>query len=123
MSSSRNSDGPPHAERRPVRRRRVLLGGVAVHQLRRDGARCQVRDLTEKGARIAVSHAALLPDSLHLIIIREQIAYEARVIWREGDMAGLAFSKAIDLSILPDPTLAHLQKIWAQQKGDYLSWR
>lgn len=106
-----------------MRRRRVLLGGVAVHQLRRDGARCQVRDISEKGARILVSHAALLPESLHLIVIREQIAYEARVIWRKGDAAGLAFSKTIDLSTPPDPTLAHLQKIWAQQKGDYLSWR
>src|ERR1700760_2326615 len=94
---------PPIAERRPFVRKRVLLGGVAVHSLRRDGANCQVRDMTDTGARIILSHAANLPDRLHLIIVRDQVAYEARVIWRKGNAAGLSFCKTIDIRASNDP--------------------
>jgi PilZ domain len=114
---------PPRAERRPFVRKRVLLGGVAVYPLRRNGANCQVRDITETGARIKLPHAVNLPDQLHLIIVREQVAYEARVIWRKGEEAGLSFCKTVDLRASNDPSLAHLGRILTQQQGNYLSWR
>ena len=55
LQMNSKDDLPPLAERRPVPRRRVLLGGVATYE---DGAytlNCQIRDLNEKGARIVVS--------------------------------------------------------------------
>jgi hypothetical protein len=123
MKDDGDDELPPMAERRPFVRKRVLLGGVAVHPLRRNGTNCQVRDITETGARITIPHAVNLPDQLHLIIVREQVAYDARVIWRKGEEAGISFSRAIDLRAESDPSLAHLARILTEQQGNYLSWR
>jgi hypothetical protein len=123
MNENDDDKRPPMAERRPFVRKRVLLGGVAVYPIRRDGANCQIRDLTASGARITVLHAANLPDQLHLIVVREQLAYEARVIWRKGEEAGLSFIKAIDLRASTDPSLMHLVRILSQQQSNYLSWQ
>ena len=123
----KNGDGesevPPLAERRPVARKRVLFGGVTVHGLRRNVVHCQVRDISDTGARITLSRRETIPQQLYLIIIRDQLAYAARVAWRKDDEAGLAFAQAIDLRAPPDPAFAHLFRIWEQQKTDYLSWR
>lgn len=123
MQGDDEAEVPPLAERRPFARKRVLFGGVAVHPLRQGGANCQVRDISETGARITVSHAATLPDRLHLIIVREQIAYEAQVVWRSNEEAGLVFSKVIDLRAAPAPESSHLAAILARKRSDYVSWR
>jgi REP element-mobilizing transposase RayT len=123
MKDTGDNELPPIAERRPFVRKRVLLGGVAVHSLRRNGVNCQIRDIADTGARISVPHAVNLPDHLHLIIVRERVAYEARVIWRKGEESGLSFCKAIDLRGSNDPSLSHLVRILTEQQGNYLSWR
>ena len=121
MNGDEDPEIPPLAERRPVARKKVLFGGVAVG--RRKAANCQVRDISDKGARITVSRRTPLPEQLHLIIIRDRLAYEARVVWRRGDEAGLAFSKAVDLRAPSDPALADLAEICARKETDLLSWR
>jgi hypothetical protein len=123
MKKNGKVDVPPLAERRPFARKRVLFGGVAVHPLRQGGANCQVRDISETGARITVARADTLPDRLHLIIMREQIAYYARVVWRSNEEAGLVFSKVIDLRAAPAPETSHLAAILARKRSDYVSWR
>lgn len=122
MSKKSESETPPPAERRPVARKRVLLGGVAVHQLKRDGVNVQIRDISPKGARVSLPPSAILPAQLYLIVVREQMAYEAEVIWRKGNDVGLSFGKAIDLHET-DAMTAHLAKICARQRRDYVSWR
>ncbi|MGZ5921249.1 MAG: PilZ domain-containing protein [Rhizomicrobium sp.] len=101
----------------------MLFGGVAVHPLGDNAANCQVREISDKGARIAISRGKIVPEHLYLIIIRNQRAYEARIVWRKGDEAGLAFSKVIDLRAPSNPAFRHLAQICAQQKTDHLIWR
>jgi PilZ domain len=123
MDDEDKSDLPPMAERRPVPRRRVLLGGLTVHELGRCTVNCQIRDLNENGARIAISRRQNLPQDLYLIITKNHKAYKARLIWRKGDEAGLAFLKCEDLRAISDPALSYLSQILARQNTVCLSWR
>ncbi|MES2294966.1 MAG: PilZ domain-containing protein [Pseudomonadota bacterium] len=124
MNGDEKADLPPLAERRSAAaRKKVLFGGIAVHPLGGHAANCQVREISDKGARIAISRAKVIPERLHLIIVRDQHAYEARIVWRKGDEAGLSFSKVIDLRAPSNPAFRHLAQICAQQKTDHLIWR
>ncbi len=94
-----------------------------MHPLGGNTANCQVREISDKGARISISRAKVIPERLYLIIVRDQHAFEARIVWRKGDEAGLAFFKAIDLRAPSDSALRYLAQICAQQKTDHLIWR
>ncbi|HEY2835980.1 MAG TPA: PilZ domain-containing protein [Rhizomicrobium sp.] len=120
---SSKDDLPPMAERRPMPRRRVLLGGVAAYE---DGAytlNCQIRDLNEKGARITVSGRQSLPEELYLVIMRDHMAHKARLVWRKGDEAGLQFVTSEDIRRATDPNLKYLSKIHSAQNTVCLTWR
>ena len=107
-----DAEEPPHADRRRKCRRRVLLGGVIST---RDGAQClpcSIRSLSEKGARIATPRSQTIPADIFLIIIRDQVAHEAEVAWRNPKETGLVFRKAYQLSELEDPKLVHLKNLW-----------
>ena|ERR1700744_3531938 len=82
---------PPIAERRAASRRAVLLEGKAVHEFDRHAIPCQVRNLTDCGAKIAISNHHFLPQKLTFTILRDNHTFQANVIWRRGDQAGLAF--------------------------------
>ena len=123
MNDEDETDLPPLAERRPLARKRVLFGGLTVHEQGRCTVNCQIRDLSENGARIAISRRQNLPQDLYLIITRDQKAYKARLIWRRGDEAGLAFLKCEDLGAISDPALSYLSQIAAHQDTACLSWR
>lgn len=90
---------------------------------RRDGAPCQIRELSDTGARIRVSHAATLPEDLYLIIARDQVVYESRVVWRSLDEAGLKLIRIIDLVATPDLQTLRFKQLLARQSGSFLSWR
>jgi hypothetical protein len=123
MDDKGESDLPPMAERRPVARRRVLFGGLTVADLGRNTVSCQIRDLNQNGARIAISPLYNLPQDFYLIIARIHKGYKARLIWRKGDEAGLAFLKCEDLRAISDPALSYLSQILARQNTVCLSWR
>ena len=120
---SSKDDLPPMAERRPVPRRRVLLGGVAAYE---DGAftlKCQIRDLNEKGARIVVSSRQSLPEELYIVIQRDHMAHKARLVWRKGDEAGLEFITSEDVRAITDPGLKYLSRLYSGQNTVCLTWR
>src|SRR5579862_2072011 len=103
----RKDDLPPLAERRPVPRRRVLLGGMATYENGAYTLKCQIRDLNEKGARILVSSRQSLPEELYVIIVRDHMAHRAKVIWRKGEEAGLQFIASEDIRGITDPKLKY----------------
>ena len=118
-----DKDLPPLAERRPVPRRRVLLGGVATYE---DGAytlKCQIRDLNEKGARITASGAQSLPEEFYLVVMRDHMAHKSRLVWRKGDDMGLEFLSSLDVRQITDPSLKYLKNIHGAQNTACLSWR
>ena len=64
-----------------------LAGGFAARE-------CQVLDISDTGARIAVSSQQLVPNLLSLALQRGGQGRPARVKWRRGGEIGLEFSEA-----------------------------
>ena len=109
MKSSIDLAVAPKGRKKP--RRRVSLSGVITYGYGAFSYRCTVRNLTEIGAGISFSEPRLLPQRLHLINMRDQIAYEALTIWVNGFEAGVVFLDRFPLAEVADD-LAYLKKLW-----------
>ena len=117
MSDQIHMDIASRPERRPHKRRRMLLGGVVVSG---DGGGvfdCSIRNLSESGAKIVCAQGVQLPPSFHLIIVRDRIVCDARLSRREGDAYGVAFKHRLPLSEITDPALSHLTQLWLSRAG------
>ena len=53
-----------------------------------------IRDVSEDGARIALSDTIALPEVVELDIPQRKLRRRARVVWRRHDEAGLCFVEA-----------------------------
>jgi|ERR1700756_4489482 PilZ domain len=63
----------------------TLDGGFAARQ-------CVVEDISSRGAKISVDHAASLPARLRLAFARDaRTGRECQVVWRSGKTAGVKF--------------------------------
>ena len=78
------------AERRTLFRSRVLknakfvLGTSSVID-------CMVRNLTDLGARVQISHTVDLPERLTITFDRGRTLRSCRIVWRNPTEAGLEF--------------------------------
>src|SRR6185437_2320824 len=109
MKSSIDLVAAPQGRKKP--RRRVNLCGVITYGDGTYSFRCTVRNLTEIGAGLSFTEPRLLPPRLHLINMRDQIAYEALTIWVNGREAGVVFVDRFPLAEVADD-LAYLKKLW-----------
>ncbi len=69
---------------------------------------CMVKDISTGGARIAVKPHMDLPETFELFIAAHDLQVRrARVCWRHGDFAGIAFSddEADAAPVMPAPRL------------------
>jgi hypothetical protein len=82
------------AERRTSRRQKSFLRGVVHFDKSRGGTNCLIRDLSDEGARIVLSPAVTIPNTVELQIPQRGQTFRARVQWRRADEIGLAFSDA-----------------------------
>ena len=112
MNERAKLDLPPLADRRPNPRKRVLFGGVVVHDQGSYSFNCKIRDLTAEGARIAIPAGQALPSEIYLINLRNQTCHKSKVIWLRGAEAGLTFLSSFDLQTTTDPALGYLKRIW-----------
>jgi hypothetical protein len=78
-------------ERRAVSRRRTFLKGVLTFNNGNSSEDCLVRDLTEAGALIELTHP-VAPSGFDLLIPSKSLRRSASVVWRAGGRFGLAFS-------------------------------
>jgi len=87
MVSSPASDNRRQARRFPAQHpAQILLGPEAMIS-------CTVKDISTGGARIAVTRHMDLPETFELFIAAHDLQVRrARVCWRSGDFAGIAFS-------------------------------
>jgi len=76
-------------ERRKKGRSPSYLGGQITTDRRLISIDCVVRNTSCSGARLAVPHAALLPDVFELHIAKTNCAYRVRARWRGTDEAGV----------------------------------
>jgi PilZ domain len=81
-------------ELRQYRRAKSFLRGLIYDCRKRGAMDCMIRDLSEDGARIALSQAVALPEMIELDIPQRELRRRARVVWRRNDEVGLCFSQA-----------------------------
>ena len=101
-------------ERRPKRRKRVLLGALIVST---DGSRyfnCSIRDVNDAGGRILLK-GQNIPSRFYLIELRDRIAHEAKVVWENGEEFGVSFETTFRLADVTDPAKDFLSKAWFAQ--------
>ena len=106
-------------ERRLGRRQRVFLAGKAL-------ARGRVidvtfRDLSARGARLLVSEPIAHAGELPVVILREGLILQSRIIWAREPMFGIEFREAIDIEAeCPDQyaALAEACRGWKSVQTD-----
>lgn len=101
---------PEHDLRRGERVRTLLSGRIVFH----DGAysyECVVRDMSEGGARVEIPSARMLPRRFYFLTSRDEIAFDAELVWRTRVMAGIKFRESIQLATCDDPKLRYLRQI------------
>ena len=103
---------PPIADRRPKRRTRSLLAGIAAYNKGAKSFPCSIRNFSETGARITLPSGYLVPGRLFLIMVRDRIAHEAVVMWYDRREAGLKFERSVQLSDNMDGELSYLNRLW-----------
>jgi len=54
-------------------------------------ADCVIKDLSDSGAKIELSHLHKIPPRFILIHFQAGMGFEAVLKWRRGDLAGMAF--------------------------------
>lgn len=107
----------PPVERRCSQRQRALLTG----KLATDGASltidCVIRNLSSDGALVETPSPHLIPNDLHLLQVREGVAWDAKVIWRRGNKVGLALLERHDLRDTTARQLKALRHVWRHMAG------
>jgi hypothetical protein len=101
-------------DKRSAPRRRVLLSALIVDHDFSTIFRCQVRDVSEEGARLNIPDCFLVPAGFWLIALSSALAYEATLAWRRFPNLGVSLGEAIPLE---DPTT----RIGVKLRGVWLS--
>ncbi len=78
-------------DRRQARRRRVFLQADVCTLDGLQIANCSIQDTSRTGCKIISDRLDMIPDELVLSIRGLGETFVGRVIWREGDMAGIEF--------------------------------
>lgn len=79
------------SERRKARRRRVFLQADICTLDGLQIAHCSIQDTSRTGCKIISDQVATIPDEIVLSIRGLGESFVGRIVWREGDMAGIAF--------------------------------
>jgi hypothetical protein len=92
---------------------KTFLRATIYFNNRQSSLDCIVRDISDGGARLAVSEAALVPDTFEVHIPQKNRTHFADVRWRRGEEMGLEFHNAA----LPDePEATHLADLLRRVK-------
>lgn len=54
-------------------------------------ADCMIKDISESGAKIELSHLHKVPPRFILMHFQAGVAFEVVLKWRRGDLAGMSF--------------------------------
>lgn len=102
------------ADRRRAGRQRALLAGKLANADATTTIDCVIRNISDTGAMIETSTPQLIPSRLHLVQIKEGVAWDVEVIWRRGNRIGLALGERHDLRETTEKQLKTLRAIWSQ---------
>lgn len=73
---------------------KTFLRATIYFNNRRSSLDCIVRDISDGGARLTVSEAALVPDTFEVHIPQKDRTHISDVKWRRGEEMGLEFHNA-----------------------------
>jgi hypothetical protein len=109
-----SSPSPSSVERRRAGRSRALLAGKLANEDATTTIDCVIRNISADGAMIETTTPHLFPANLHLVQIKEGLAWDATVIWRRGNRVGLSLGDRHDLRETTAKQLRALRAIWSQ---------
>lgn len=101
------------ADRRASPRRRVMWGCWLVAPDGSHVVQCQTRDFSATGARVALDDSRAFPGSVCLLDMRNRLAYESRIAWREAPEMGLEFLKVYRFDEVPAPLRGIVEQVCA----------
>lgn len=101
-------------ERRRAGRHRALLAGKLANEDATTTIDCIIRNISDTGAMIETSTPHLIPNQMHLVQIKEGVAWDVEVIWRRGNRIGLSLGDRHDLRENTEKQLRALRAIWSQ---------
>jgi hypothetical protein len=78
-------------ERRKFPRERTFLNGQIAFNNKNSTADCLVRNCSGEGAKIALAETMPLPPEFDFLIPSKRESRHARLVWRHGAQAGVAF--------------------------------
>lgn len=99
-------------ENRRAARKQVLLSGKIAYAGGAYNFNCTIRDISETGARVAISRGQGIPNSVYLIDLRSRVAHDARVVWQRSPLFGLTFLTTYPLAQPLEPHLEFLRRLW-----------
>lgn len=102
----------PHERRRGARHRALLAAKMATEDASMT-VDCVIRNLSDTGALVETPSPQLLPAELHLVQLKDGVAWDARVVWRRGHQVGLELVTRHDLRESTDVQLKALRRIWS----------
>ena len=82
------------SDKRSGDRTRSFLKGQIVFNNRMSTMDCTVRNLSSRGAKLALTQAVALPDQFELVIPQKGETFRARMQWRRDDEVGILFVRA-----------------------------
>ena len=85
-------------ERRAVERRSLRRGALIDISGLRTLCSCGVQDFSRHGARLRLDGIVLLPTEFSLMLICLDSTHPCRLIWRDGDAAGVAFRTEVPIA-------------------------
>ncbi|MDQ0465857.1 hypothetical protein QO010_003649 [Caulobacter ginsengisoli] len=100
-------------ERRRVPRQRALLSAKLASEDAAQTLDCVIRNISADGALIETKSPHLVPRELHLVQIKDGTAWDAEIIWRRGNLIGLALKDRHDLKTTTEKQLRALRAIWS----------
>jgi len=103
---------PGPVEKRRVPRQRALLAGKLATEEASLTIDCVIRNLSASGALVETTSPHLIPNELHLLQVRDGVAWDARVIWRRGNKVGLELGDRHDLKDVTERSLLALRRVW-----------
>jgi hypothetical protein len=99
-------------DKRSSPRRRVLLSAMIVNHEFSTIFRCQVRDVSDQGARLNIPDFFLVPEGFWLIALSSGVAYEAKLAWRRYPNLGVSLGESIDLDEPTTRVGRKLRSVW-----------
>ena len=91
----RGPGGAPVAvEKRAAQRKKTEAAGRLSSAGSTEAWDCSILDISEHGARVSVIGVSEIPRRVELLHMKTGRLHDAELVWRRGDLAGLAFHRA-----------------------------